>query len=775
MDEVFDEELLRHIDERNRRELEKPCTCLTDMLERVEYYALTGNVEQSRKWLLAAKDSAQSNQEKGEVLIMMAKYGQDHATASLCYEEAATLLDADNQGRKGMLLFHAGMEAFYARDFDRAIRLLQPATGFLAEETENYTFFLIGLATQGHCFFAKEEYEKAVEVLAVLSERYREAGDLTEYYDTRGHVATSLKHLKRYDEAVKSLQEALDYYDGNGLHLNYLSAKSELASCLSRAGRPLPKDNAFKEKNDLQAKRILESELAGLEGTRKYLGKDQYARSLGIISGTYHMLGDRGNAFKYAHLYIDALRDAVTRHFSFSRFSDRALFWDAHKDYIRQIKAVFSRRSPATGEPAALLYDIALLEKGILLCSSIELQRVIHESGSAYLQDLYTQAVGYEARRKQRPLSPNESLAYEEINSELMDGCSELRDYTAYMRYRWQDVRSQLEDGDIAIEFVTCPGESPIDGDILFAVIIRKGYDLPTAVPVCDYGMITTLIEMADSGKRSSALAYYSIWGRLSGWLEGGKRVYFSPDGPLCYYGIEYLESPEGYFAYRYEVHRISSTREIRRQSAPGPIRSAALFGGASYHLEEYTELYYSMDEVIDIRTMMLEAGMDDVRIFTRGQITKDALLGLSGNSPSCIHLAVHGDFAPSQEHPDGMKDSFLVLSEGETITAEGIAGLDLHGCELVVLSSCYGSRGELLDDGVFGLQRAFKNAGVKTILMSTGPIDDEVSANLMKLFYGGLMAGKTCHEAYEAARRSINDDIFYSRKMIHRFILLEY
>ena len=121
------------------------------------------------------------------------------------------------------------------------------------------------------------------------------------------------------------------------------------------------------------------------------------------------------------------------------------------------------------------------------------------------------------------------------------------------------------------------------------------------------------------------------------------------------------------------------------------------------------------------------------------------------------------------------MKDSFLVLAGGEKVTAEEIADMDLHGCELAVISCCYGSRGELLDDGVFGLQRAFKNAGVKALLMSTGPIEDEVSSRLMKDFYSGLMGGLSYHNAYDAVRSAFDNNGFSSRIMIHKFIFLEY
>ncbi|MDO5527682.1 MAG: CHAT domain-containing protein, partial [Prevotella sp.] len=51
------------------------------------------------------------------------------------------------------------------------------------------------------------------------------------------------------------------------------------------------------------------------------------------------------------------------------------------------------------------------------------------------------------------------------------------------------------------------------------------------------------------------------------------------------------------------------------------------------------------------------------------------------------------------------------------------IARLDLSGTEMVVLSACQSGQGKATSEGLYGLQRAFKKAGVCTIVMALGAL----------------------------------------------------
>ena len=78
--------------------------------------------------------------------------------------------------------------------------------------------------------------------------------------------------------------------------------------------------------------------------------------------------------------------------------------------------------------------------------------------------------------------------------------------------------------------------------------------------------------------------------------------------------------------------------------------------------------------------------------------------------------------------------------TEDGILTSAEIASLDLSGTDVVVLSACNSALGEITSEGVWGLQRAFKQAGVQTVVMSLWQVDDEATAVFMQYFYEALM-----------------------------------
>jgi CHAT domain-containing protein len=63
-------------------------------------------------------------------------------------------------------------------------------------------------------------------------------------------------------------------------------------------------------------------------------------------------------------------------------------------------------------------------------------------------------------------------------------------------------------------------------------------------------------------------------------------------------------------------------------------------------------------------------------------------------------------------------------------LTAEEVAGLDLRGAELVVLSACDTGLGmEAAGEGVFGLQRSFHEAGARALAVSLWSVSDAATS----------------------------------------------
>jgi CHAT domain-containing protein len=156
------------------------------------------------------------------------------------------------------------------------------------------------------------------------------------------------------------------------------------------------------------------------------------------------------------------------------------------------------------------------------------------------------------------------------------------------------------------------------------------------------------------------------------------------------------------------------------------------------------------------------------------------ALSNQKRKSPRLIHFGTHSFANPSNYvesryaaatlHRAGlvMANANWKTCKGEQpindmddgiLTAFEIAQLNLSNTELVVMSSCQSALGEIQGrEGVFGLTRGFKLAGVEYILASLWKVNDQETAVFMQLFYTHYLSGKTPVEAFELTQKSMKE-----------------
>jgi CHAT domain-containing protein len=165
--------------------------------------------------------------------------------------------------------------------------------------------------------------------------------------------------------------------------------------------------------------------------------------------------------------------------------------------------------------------------------------------------------------------------------------------------------------------------------------------------------------------------------------------------------------------------------------------------------------------------------------------------LGQGSSSPRVLHLATHGFFfpdpkesKPGEGQADGEKTfkvsenpmirSGLVLAGGNhawktgkplrpdledgILTAYEISQMNLANTELVVLSACETGLGDLVgSEGVYGLQRAFKIAGARYLIMSLWQVPDFQTQVFMTAFYKHWLEGKMAvPEAFRATQTEL-------------------
>ncbi len=809
------------IEEHNRYELTKPCDEPLCMVERAQYYATTGDMAMAKEWFVKAlalpMDDATQAQVREAYGRHLAGNVRDFAGGSDYLQSAAGLhkrIDGETEAYAN-LMYHAGVYAYLGKKYDQAIDDYKAADAFYAKLSsprapKSHAQCLKGL---GNVYSAMHDYASAIDCFTRLVGWYQSTDTTGENYPKALlRLAKAEKFNKDYAASIEHHKQAMDMFDCRGMTGDYDDAAASLQLCYRYAGI---NENANHSTDRSQADtqksldEIIQSELEGLEMTKNYLGQMQYAKSLGVLAGCYGMKQDYDNSVNYYGQYIPVVRDAIRQQFSLMSERERAILWsDEHSTITNMMELLIDLPQSAGNrwaQMSGIAFDAALLSKGILLNSAIEFDKVLAAKGDTHLQRIYSQTKANEAKIENLRRNANVDLDQilrltqqnQQLQLQLYRGCSEYADFTNYIGYTWQDVRQALEPGDVAIEFVMVGSSIFSTDNQLMALVLTGEATSPLAFRVCSAHNLNQLEQNADL--YDSPQAADVIWTPLSTVLNDKKRIFFSPDGLLNRIAIEYLQVDGRPLSEQVEVYRLSSTKVLCNRHKAHKLESAALFGDINYNdeatvVEQTTVgkavkrgadglavLAGTLREVNEIKAIMERHHVDRTALLCDTQASKRAFMRLDGSGVNLLHIATHGMFydTKGQTEAQSMQNSMLALAGANVdddafVTAAEIASMDLRQCQLVVLSACETGLGKLGGDGVFGLQRGFKNAGAHTLLMSLKSVYDNTTADLMVAFYNHLMEGDTPRQALVKAQKHIRDKGFDDPNHWAVFILLD-
>jgi len=307
------------------------------------------------------------------------------------------------------------------------------------------------------------------------------------------------------------------------------------------------------------------------------------------------------------------------------------------------------------------------------------------------------------------------------------------------------------------------------------------------------------------------------LWKKLAPHLSGVKKLFFSPAGIFHKVNFSAIAiAPNRIIADEYVVRRITNLRQWYESEIASSAKTAFLYGGIQYGrgeevvtvsdpaslsssrslsvLEEaalnlyrsskqssWPSLAWTDQEVESIEKILLKAGLA-VELKRDSLASEESVKAMGSPSPRILHFATHGySFeAPKRNTQNTFRASNnplirsgLILaganaawsgkpSTGERedgiLTAYEVSQINLSDTELVVLSACDTGLGEIKgDEGVFGLQRAFKLAGVKYVIMSLWNVKDRQSMEFMTAFYQSwLENGEAIPEAFQRAQEAL-------------------
>lgn len=298
---------------------------------------------------------------------------------------------------------------------------------------------------------------------------------------------------------------------------------------------------------------------------------------------------------------------------------------------------------------------------------------------------------------------------------------------------------------------------------------------------------------------------YSLVWQKLEPSLKDCNTIYYSPDGLLNRVAFQALPIDDKTLLIdKYQLVQLLSLRTIaENKTKPAPLTHVSIFGGIDYDnatqtytkktsitadlpaernvTGSFTYLQGTAKEAAAIKNSLTQY---TVTTHTGIKATEEVFKQYSGASPQILHLATHGFFLPAKKQSNSrasdntfesaenpLMRSGLALAgankawAGKTIegqedgilTAYEVSLMDLSNTQLVVLSACQTGLGEVqATEGVYGLQRAFKIAGAKQLIMSLWSVPDKETKELMELFYAQLAQTNNTRQAFTNAQKTM-------------------
>ena len=519
------------------------------------------------------------------------------------------------------------------------------------------------------------------------------------------------------------------------------------------------------------------------------------------------------------------LKTLMRTQLPYMSLKERESFWNPLSSLFTMMTPFAIKAERRQDAFTASCYDALVMSKSFLLESERSLFDVVKKEGTdddmkvfMQLTLMKNQIKGWEKDYEHYADSIlSMSQRADRLAVRLAERCRSFGNITRFMDIDYAAVKSALKPNEVLLDFTDYVSETV--GRKYAAYIINKKDEYPFVKDLFAERQIDSLgITRPDMfyNQDYAQDVLKLLWEPLKANIAEGSTVYYVPSQLLFQVSLESLPLADGsLLGSHYNFVRLSSARELVKAQSPvlafAP-HSAVLYGGLQYDLQltsmveeakkydltdllvkrgdmvrgdsVFCELPGSKQEIMQIEAL-LKANKWQVTSRIGMEGTEESFLSMHGKAPQLLQIATHGFYYTPERaanvdylkgYSDAMMLSGIVLSGGNAawrgkelpdgvlggiLTANDIARLDLSDTEMVVLSACQSGQGKATSEGLYGLQRAFKKAGVGTMVMALWSVSDKVTTEFMTTFYEQL-ASKQCQwnkrKAFEKTKSIIRE-----------------
>jgi len=682
---------------------------------------------------------------------------------------------------------------------DIYISLIGFCKSYLQNDYAEYPLYAVLINNISNVYIDQQQFDKAEPYLLECIQLYEKWYGVTSpyYLQATTNLATAYKNTERSAEAEKLLTNALESLrqtQGPG-SADYINVLNNLAEMFVN-----------QERYEESERDLLEA----LQWQEKYFGKEHpmYQTLVHNLAETYQWMNRFDEAEMLYQVAVQKVIGDVEKNFAYLTENEKRSFYLHNALFVSEYANFALLKSgalPLPGLPReqlskyslADLYNLQLNTKALLLNTTARMKRSLLSSRDSLLISRFQEWEELKGKIAQQYNLPSNSR----MNLDSLIQLAELRESilnknsAAFRKgfvnqvVTWKDVQKKLKPGEAAVEIIRF-----YNGLIYVALIIT-----PQTIGHPQIALIKSsktrdlekeyisFYKNAIHNKVVDTISYNHFWkpvyDTLKTYMHKVRRVYVSPDGIFNEINLNTLQNPvtKKYVIDETEIHLVTNTREVLENTVKRNRRKGrvVLLGRPDYGVADtskvnktrgsFGDLEGTEKEVNEIAAL-LQKNSWTTEVLTADKASEGAVKNI--RNPQILHLATHGFFVPpsgkqnQNTYLEAMLQSGIILAsanrpipgqEDGILTAYESMNLDLDSTQLVVLSACETGLGTIeAGEGVYGLQRTLKVAGVQTILMSLWKVDDKATQELMLLFYQKWIKTSDINSAFRWAQQEL-------------------